>query len=196
MSKVISHFKDRFIKGFVFLLPLLVLFVLFGKALYYTKGFSIKIAKLLGVPKTMEVGAHTIVSALIIIIVCVLLGHLVHLTFMVKIRSWLDNKLADLLPGYASYRELALSKINKEEVKLPYEKGVLVRENNYHCPGFLIDELPDGRLTLFIPFGGNVKEGRIIIVPSADVTMLDKADVITLNNAIQKMGTGLGKVLT
>jgi hypothetical protein len=115
---------------------------------------------------------------------------------MVKIRSWLDNKLADLLPGYASYRELALSKINKEEEKLPFEKAVLVRENNYHYPGFLMDELPDGRLTIFIPFGGNVKEGRIIIVPSNDATMLDKADVKKVHNAIQNMGTGLGQVLT
>jgi uncharacterized membrane protein len=196
MKKIISHFKDRFIKGFVFLLPLLVLFVLLGKALYYTKGFSIKIAKLMGVPKTMEVGAHTIVSAVTIIIVCVLLGYLVHFTFMVNIRSWMDNKLADLLPGYASYRGKALSKINKEEEKLPYEKAVLVRENNYHYPGFLMDELPDGRLTLFIPFGGNAKEGRIIIISKAEVTILDNADVKQVHNAIQNMGTGLGQVLT
>jgi uncharacterized membrane protein len=196
MNKIIHHLKDRFIKGLVFLLPLLVVFVLLGKALYYTKGFSIKIAKLLGVPKTMEVGAHTIVSAVIIIILCVLLGYLVHFTFMVNIRSWVDNKLADLLPGYATYRALAFSKFNKEEEKLPFEKAVLVRENNYHYPGFLMDELPDGRLTIFIPFGGNVKEGRIIIVPSDDVIILDKDDVKLVHNAIQKMGAGLGKVLT
>jgi uncharacterized membrane protein len=196
MNKIISHLKDRFIKGFVFLLPILVVFVLFGKALYYTKGFSIKIAKLLGVPKTMEVGAHTIVNALIIIVVCVLLGHLVHLKFMKKIRSWIDDKLADLLPGYATYRELALNKINKEEEKFPYEKAVLVRENNFHYPGFLMDKLTDGRLTIFIPFAGNAKEGRIIIVTAIDVTMLDKADVKKVNSAIQQMGTGLGKVIT
>jgi uncharacterized membrane protein len=195
MKKIISHLKDNFIKGLIFLLPIIVVLVLFGKAISAMKGFSSKIAALFGMKTIIGVSGTTIISTVSIVVICVLAGYFVRLRFMKNFRNWLDKKLGDLLPGYETYREMALQKINREEEKLPYTKAVLIKENNYHVPGFLMETLTDGQHTIFFPLAGNPKEGQIRIVPASEVTMLENADVKKVHASVQKLGDGLGAAI-
>lgn len=195
MKKIISHLKDNFIKGLIFLLPIIVVLVLFGKAISAMKGFSSKIAALFGMKTIIGVSGTTIISTVSIVVICVLAGYFVRLRFMENFRNWLDKKLGDLLPGYETYREMALQKINREEEKLPYTKAVLVKENNYQVPGFLMETLKDGKHTIFSPLAGNPKEGQIRIVPAGEVTMLENADVKKVHASVQKLGAGMGAAI-
>jgi uncharacterized membrane protein len=192
MKKIISHLKDNFIKGLIFLLPIIVVLVLVAKAIAAMKGFSTKIAALFGMKTIMGISGTTIISTISIIVICILAGYFVRLKFMENFRNWLDRKLGDLLPGYETYREMALQKINKEEEKLPYAQAVLLKENNYYVPGFLTDSFQDGRLSIFVPLAGNPKEGQIRIVTEGEVTILKNAEVKKVHNSVQKLGAGMG----
>jgi len=195
MKKFISHLKDNFIKGLIFLLPIIVVLVLVAKVISGMKGFSTKIAALFGMKTILGVSGTTIISTISIIAICVLAGYFVRLRFMENFRNWLDKKLGDLLPGYETYREMALQKINREEEKLPYTKTVLVKEANYQLPGFIMDKFRDGRLTIFVPLAGNAKEGQIRIVDASEVTILENAEVKKVHNSFQKLGEGMGMAL-
>jgi uncharacterized membrane protein len=192
MKKILSHIKDNFIKGLIFLLPIIVVLVLVAKAISAMKGFSAKIAALFGMKTIMGVSGTTIISTISIIAICVLAGYFVRLKFMQIFRDRLDKKLGELLPGYETYREMALQKINKEEEKLPYTKAVLLKENNYEVPGFLMDQFRDGRLTIFVPNAGNPQEGQIRIVPPEEVTILQYAEVKKVHTSVHKLGANLG----
>jgi uncharacterized membrane protein len=195
MRKILDHIKDSFIKGLIFLVPLLVILFLLAKAIWYLKGFSTKIAKLFGMKTIIGNFETTLISSISILVFCVLAGYIVRLTFMASFRDWLDSKLADILPGYSTYREMALQKLNKEPEKLPYAVALLIHENSYDVPGFLMDTLTDGRLVVFVPVAGNAKEGRIIILPSGDVKVLENVDINQIHTAINKLGTGMATAL-
>ena len=98
MKKFFKELKDTIFAGVVFLLPLLILIVLLGKAYQLLTGVSTKIASLFGVKTLLGLPGHTIASSVLILITLLVCGYLVRLTLFQNIYNWLDRKLADNLP--------------------------------------------------------------------------------------------------
>lgn len=191
MKKVIATLRDTFIAGIIFLLPLLVLFVLLTKVFQFLTGFTTKIAALFGLTKFAGVSGGTIVSTIGLILVCLLCGYLVKISFFRSVSKWTDKKMMAHIPGYSVYREMALSKLEAREEALPYKSALWLKADNFLQPGFLMEYTDDGRMIVFIPTAGNVKEGSIFSVADTDVILSEKNDMKAFKIAISNLGIGL-----
>jgi uncharacterized membrane protein len=192
MKKIYSDLRDTFIAGVIFLLPILVLLVLITKVLGYFKGFTTKIAGIFGLTTFMGVSGGTIIGAIAIILLCVLCGYLVRVSFFKAARDWVDKKMMRNIPGYSTYREMALAKLEEREEALPYKSALWLKQDNMQQPGFLMEKMPDGKLVVFIPSAGNTKEGAVFTISESDVQLCPDVDMKLFQMAIGNLGLGLG----
>lgn len=191
MTKLYEKIRDTFIAGLIFLLPLLVLVVLISKVFQFLAGFTNKIAALFGLDSFGGLSGGTIVSALGIIMVCVLCGYLVRVSFFKRMSSWVDRKMASNIPGYTTYKELAMSKLEPAKQTLNYQSAVWIEINQKQQPGFLLERFADGRMLIFVPQAGNVVQGELYRVRDEQVEICIDTDMQVFLKSIEEKGAGL-----
>jgi uncharacterized membrane protein len=104
--------------------------------------------------------ADTIVIA-IILMVCFVVGMIVKTRLGIFIQEGLDYYILKYIPGYSIIKETVLQFLGRK--KFPFSPVVLVRafENDTLMTGFITDEHPDNRCTVFVPTGPNVTTGFV-----------------------------------
>ncbi len=194
MKNFYRKVRDTFVAGLIFLLPLLILFVLLTKVFQFLTGFTTKIAALFGLKSFIGISGGTIVSAITITVLCILCGYLVRISFFKSVSGWIDKKMMTHIPGYSVYREMALSRLEEKEEALPYKSAVWLKVDDMQQPAFLMETMPDGRLVVFAPTAGNVKEGGVFVLPEDKVQLCNDVDMKKFGLVINNLGIGLSKV--
>lgn len=194
MKKFYRKVRDTFVAGLIFLLPILVLFVLLTKVFQFLTGFTTKIAALFGLKSFIGISGGTIISAISIVILCIICGYLVRVSFFKSVSGWVDKKMATHVPGYSVYRGMALAKLEEKEEALPYESAAWVEIDNMQQPAFLMEKMPDGRLIMFLPAAGNVKEGVVFLLAADKVQLCTNTDMKQFRLAITNLGIGFSKL--
>ncbi|MCU7550896.1 hypothetical protein OCK74_17380 [Chitinophagaceae bacterium LB-8] len=191
MSKIFHSLKNTFIEGAIFLLPLLIVFVVLTKTTEALRGLSTKIASLFGLKSFIGISGGTIISALIIICICMLCGFFSRYSYFKSLYEWMDNGLQKHLPGYTLYREMAMETLEIREEVLPFENAAWIEKDNRWQPGFVVDSSTDNKCIVFVPTAGNVKEGEIYLIESNKVHSLPHADLKAFRTSINNLGKGL-----
>jgi uncharacterized membrane protein len=90
-----------------------------------------------------------LLSLLLVLLVCLVVGLLMR-TYVGRVaRDWLEHTVLAKLPGYTLLRSLTLRIAGKtDEVTW---KPALAEIEEALVPAFIIEELPDGRYTVFVP---------------------------------------------
>jgi len=93
--------------------------------------------------------AENVLSLALVSVVCFLIGVVVRTRVGKAIRHRMDRSLLEKLPGYALFRSLTqrLAGEGRENVWKP----ALVEIEEALVPAFIIEELEDGRFTIFVP---------------------------------------------
>lgn len=194
MKAFFIKLRDTFIAGLIFLLPLLILVVLFTKVFQFLTGFTDKVAAVFGLTGFIGISGGTILSALGLILFCIICGYLMRIAFFKALSAWVDQKLMSNIPGYSAYREMALSKLEENKRPLPYKCAAWINEGDTVLPAFLMETMDDGRLVMFIPTAGSTMTGKVIILPATRVTLLPQTDVKAMKIALDSLGIGLSKI--
>jgi hypothetical protein len=194
MKKLSSGLRDTFIAGLIFLLPILIFFVLISKVFGLLKKITTKLADLLGFESVMGIPAHTIIGIVVLMLICFICGYLMRVAFFKHISTWIDNKLRDLVPGYELYHRIALSKLEKQEEQIHAQSPAWLKQEDGLQPAYIMETLPDNRFVVFLPKGGKVREGNIMIVDSEKVELCSEYDHMAFRLAIMNHGLGLSKL--
>lgn len=194
MKRAIQNLRDTIIAGIIFLLPLLILFVLATKVFDFFRTFTAKVAALFGLKSIAGISASTIVGTISLILLCLLCGYLVRVTFFQQISQWIDEKLRSLIPGYETYRQMAAAKLVRQEEMLPYKMAAWVKMGDGVQPGFIMDTMPDGKIIIFIPTAGDVNNGTILLVEPSNVEQCPDLDMRKFKIAIANLGLGFSKM--
>jgi len=93
--------------------------------------------------------AENVLSLALVLVVCFLIGVVVRTRVGKAIRHRMDRSLLEKLPGYALFRSLTqrFAGEGRENVWKP----ALVEIEEALVPAFIIEELEDGRFTIFVP---------------------------------------------
>ncbi|HEY6506346.1 MAG TPA: hypothetical protein VIZ28_20360 [Chitinophagaceae bacterium] len=193
MKKRLAKFRDIVIAGLLFLLPLLVLFIVLVKVFQGLKTITSRIAAYFGLNSVLGVPGSSIVGVVGFILLCLICGYLVRIAFFKQIRNWLDQKLRDIIPGYAVYYKMAASKLDDKEEALPYEAAAWIHTGEGEQPGFIMERMPDGKLVVFLPTAGKAGEGSIIVMDASKAKICTDADMRGFKLAINNLGIGLSK---
>jgi uncharacterized membrane protein len=187
MKQPFSKLKSAFVSGILIVLPAwLAVLLLLG--VLAKMGVIVKpITKY--VPP--EYSHPWLIGALIFLLICFLVGVLLHTALGRSIGSSLEEAVLSKIPGYASLRAIARQATELEESK--GFKPALIQFDDGLNPGFLIEEHGD-TATVFIPSVPTPMAGSVFIMENTRVFPLD-VPVTTMMRCVSKWGAGSGKLM-
>ena len=133
------------ISGLISVIPVYLAVLLLLKAMGSVLGLVSPFAKLL--PDWLP--ATNILALLLLLVICFVVGVAVRTAAGRAARERLERSLFSRLPGFALLRSLTQQLTGQGQEKV--WKPALVEIEDALVPGFLIEELEDGRVTVFVP---------------------------------------------
>jgi uncharacterized membrane protein len=145
MSKFVQFVISTLVAGMVVVAPIYLGLLLLLKAMKTLGGLLKPIAGLL--PEWLP--ADQILSLLLVLLVCFLIGLATATRRGKAIRSSIEHSIFEKVPGYTLFRSLTQRLAGESEDKA-WEPALAEIEEAL-VPAFIIEELADGRYTVFVP---------------------------------------------
>ena len=194
MKKPLASLKDIFISGLIFLMPLFIVIVVVVKVFMLFKNTISATAELFGLKGIAGIPAPVIAGIISFILICLVCGILMRLVLIRHLNKWVDNTLSKMFPLYKSYRQLAIQKLQKQDDNLLYESAAWIKaEKGVLQPAFVIETLENGKLVMFIPTGGNIKQGAVLLMDQ-ELVERSNTDTKLFQDALSNFGFGISKM--
>jgi len=193
MKKLGKFIRTTFIGGFLIVLPVALTFILMRWIFNGVSGQISPLTKLIiGDSDTMKIVGDTL-SIAIILVVFFLIGLTVRTRLGKYLFSKFEEHILKIAPGYSLFKETLKQLVGQD--KRPFSSVVLGRVfgNDILMTGFVADEHPDGRLTVFFPSALNPTTGLLCHIMEEDVIRVD-TNVETAMRTIIGCGTGASKL--
>jgi uncharacterized membrane protein len=146
------------VAGFLVVAPIYLAALLLLKALKSLTGLVGPIAKLL----PAKLPAEQILALLLILVLCFLVGVGIRTRIGRTIWEQIEKSLFQRIPGYSLFRSLAQRMAGESEETA--WKPALAEIEEALVPAFIIEELDDGRFTVFVPSVPTPFAGAIYIL--------------------------------
>jgi len=158
---------STFVAGLLIVVPLYLAVLLLIKGMQSMLGLVRPFAKLL--PDWLP--AENMLSLLLVLMICFLVGAALHTPTGRAMRERIEKALFERIPGYALFRSLTqrLAGEGQENVWKP----ALVEIEEALVPAFIIEELDDGRFTVFVPSVPTPFAGAVYVLTRERVHPLD-----------------------
>ncbi|HEX5606222.1 MAG TPA: DUF502 domain-containing protein [Candidatus Binatia bacterium] len=183
MKKFWKSAGSTFFGGLLVVVPLYLSVLLLLKAMQSLVGLVRPVAMLL--PAWFP--AERALSLLLVIILCFLIGAAVRTPAGRAIRERIEKSLFERIPGYALLRSLTQRIAGKDEERA--WKPALVEIEEALVPAFIIEELDDGRFTVFVPSVPTPFAGAVYVLVPERVHPLDVPFTQALQS-VSRWGSG------
>jgi uncharacterized membrane protein len=171
IGKAVKQFcqsiTQSLIAGVVFVLPVYLAILLLLKAAKSLGGLVKPLAGLL--PKWFP--AQYLLSLVLVLIVCTVVGMALRTSSGQAVRTRIENSLLQRIPGYGLFRSMTrqVAGDSRESAWKP----ALAEIEDALVPAFIVEELDDGRFTVFVPSVPTPLAGAIYILSAARVHPVD-----------------------
>lgn len=183
MRRLGEFVMSALVSGLLIIIPLYLAVLLLFKAMQSVAGLVRPFTMLL--PEWFP--AENALSLLLVLIVCFLIGAAVRTSAGRAIRERIEKSLFERVPGYALFRSLTQRLAGKDEENV--WKPALAEIEDALVPAFIIEELEDGRLTVFVPSVPTPLAGAVYILTRERVHPLDVPFTQAIK-AVSRWGSG------
>ena len=154
--------RTTLIGGVLFLIPLVFVVVVFGKAFQIMKVVGTPLGKLVPVESFAGFAIVEILTAFIMILSCLLAGMLARSPWGQRVNEKLDAVLLQMIPGYAWVKGITggIHDEDADEVLKP----VLVRFDDQFQLAFEVDRAADGLVAVYVPGSPDPRSGAVSYV--------------------------------
>ena len=167
MRKFWKYCWDALLAGVLVILPIYLTALLFLKAMKTVAGLVRPLARLL--PDWFP--AHHVLSFLLVVIVCFLVGTAARTSMGQATRNKVENSVLHKIPGYTLFR--SMTKQFAGDSGETSWKAALVEIEDALVPALIIEELDDGSFTVFVPSVPTPMAGAVYILAAHRVHPLD-----------------------
>jgi len=176
------------VSGLLVIVPVYLAALLVGRVLQSLAGLVQPLAALL--PDWLP--AENLLALLLGLLICFLIGASLRTTTGRAARERMETSVFEKIPGYSLFRGLT-----RQVAGVSYEnvwKPALSEIEDALVPSFIIEDLPDGSYTVFVPSVPTPLAGAVYILPRERVHPLDIpfADAI---KTVVRWGAGSGKLV-
>lgn len=112
MKNILRFLRATIVGGIVFLVPVIVLTIVIGKALTIARTVVRPLSKMIPVETIAGVALARLLAIMAIVIFCFLAGLFAKTAAARKMISWMENALLSNLPGYSVMEGMGESAIN------------------------------------------------------------------------------------
>jgi uncharacterized membrane protein len=179
--------KTTLIGGLLIVLPIYLSILMVAKTL------SVIVALLAPVTATIPAGAQfrQLIAVLIVLTVCFVAGIVVRTGAGLRAKNALERSVLERIPGYELVRGLT-ARVSGDEREGTF-RPALVEIEDALSPGFIIEELEDGRYTVLVPSVPTPAAGALFILPRERVHPVDVPFTQAVK-VISKWGAGAGEL--
>jgi uncharacterized membrane protein len=166
-----KHFRQSitqaFIAGALFVVPVYLAIFLLLRAAKSLGGVVKPLTRLL--PEWFP--AENLLSFLLVLFVCLLVGIALRTSSGRAARAGIENSLLQKIPGYGVFRSMTRQMAGESRENA--WKPALAEIEDALVPAFIVEELEDGRFTVFVPSVPTPLAGAIYILTAARVHPVD-----------------------
>ena len=179
--------KTTLIGGVLIVLPIYLSILMVAKTL------SVIVALLAPVTATIPAGAQfrQLIAVLIVLAVCFVAGIVVRTGAGLRAKNAFERSVLEKIPGYELVRGLT-ARVSGDEREGAF-RPALVEIEDALSPGFIIEELEDGRYTVLVPSVPTPAAGALFILPRERVHPVDVPFTQAVK-VISKWGAGAGEL--
>ena len=190
MRQFFTNLRDIAKAGFLFMLPVYVLFIIITKAWTSLSSVGTRLAAMFGMKSILGVGASTAFSGLLLIATWIVCGLLVRLSFIAAINRAVERWLSKYIPGYEIYKAIAEEKLHNKVQSASYTTA-LVRQGECWQPAYVVEHDDSGNYLVFLPNAPETATGRVLLAASGQVRILSSLTANQLDSSLKKLGKGL-----
>ena len=183
MKQTLEFVKTTIVGGLVVILPLAAAMLISIKMLAAVQGAVDPVATAL--PYGVIVGR--LVAVVIILAGCFVTGLVVRTRVGRRANVWLEQRVLERLPAYGLLRNLGKQVAGEGDGA--NMAPALAEIEDALVPAFVVEELADGRLTVFVPAIPTPTVGAVYILPPERVHRLD-VPLTTLVQCVTRWGAG------
>jgi uncharacterized membrane protein len=171
MESVVKQFRQSItqalIAGVLFVLPVYLAILVLLKAAKSLGGLVKPLTRLL--PEWFP--AENLLSFLLVLLVCLLVGMALRTSLGHVVRVKIENSLLQKIPGYGLFRSMTrqMAGDSRESTWKP----ALVEIEDALVPAFIVEEVYGGRFTVFVPSVPTPLAGAVYVLAEARVHPVD-----------------------
>ena len=184
--------RTTIVGGLMFLLPLVVIALIIGKAFQISMLVAEPLGALIPVDRVGGVALANILAALVIFVLCYLAGLVARRSSIKEKVARIEGLLIATIPGYA-FAKTMVSGVVKAEDEVGKMTPVLVRLDDYKQIAFEVERTPGGNVVVFLPGAPNPWSGSVVYVSEDRVEPLDMLPQDAIKN-IRVLGRGSAKI--
>lgn len=188
MSYARAFIINAVVGGVLVLLPIYLAVLLLLKGMKAVVGLVRPIAALL--PEWLP--AENALALLVVLIVCFLVGAAVRTRAGGVVRERMEMGFFGRIPGYALFRSLTQRLAGKSD-EIAW-KPVLAEIEDALVPAFIVEELTDGRFTVFVPSVPTPFAGAVYILSRERVHLVDIPFTQAIKS-VSRWGAGSGELV-
>lgn len=184
MNAVTRFVKDTIVGGILFMVPIIVLLAVLGKA----HQLSMKIVQPLA---DAGLGAPRLLAVLFIVLFCFAAGLFSRTPIARRLGDWLEGTILSKVPGYSLAKGIAESVAGTDRALA--REVVLVRIEDAWQIAFLVERVEPGHVAVYIPGAPDPTSGAVMYLTEDRIRPLD----VPVRAALNLMrGAGKGSEAT
>jgi uncharacterized membrane protein len=192
MKKILQFLRTTLVGGLLFLVPIVVLMIVLGKALALAHKIMDPLAKHLPVESVIGLRTPMLLAGGVIVLFCFLAGFFARTVLARKIVSGLEVAVLSNVPGYEFLKRMSESMLGVE--KDGAYPVVLARFDDASQIGFQIEALENGIVVVFVPGVPNPNEGEVYLMTPDRVSPVAVPPARALK-CLKRLGAGTNALL-
>jgi len=191
MKKYVSFLKTTLLGGLIFLLPVIIITAVLGKAISIIIFFAKPLEKLAPFDSIWGLAIIDILSFFIMIMLCFLAGLSTRSSTGKSIFTWIDSELLIFVPGYVFMKGYAKTISNDDEKTLI---PVFVKLDDQALMGFEVERLKNGLVAVYLPGSPDARSGTVAYMTEDRVERLD-INYETAFKTLRELGRGSKQIV-
>lgn len=192
MTKVVNFFKATVLGGFVFLVPIIAMVYVLGKAIVLSRKFAEPVAGYLPVNNVLGIALADILGLTAIMLLCFAAGLLARNSLASRAVREAETQFLWKLPGYSMVKGLSES-FGGDQAKTTL-KPVIASLDDTAQLGFEVDRLSDGRVVVYVPSAPDVWSGSVLLLTPDRIESLPITVAAAVQN-LRALGQGMSHML-
>jgi uncharacterized membrane protein len=192
MKRLLQFLRTTLVGGILFLVPIVVLGIVLGKALALVHKAVDPLAEHLPVESVIGLQTPLLLAIGVIVVFCFLAGFFARTALAQKLVSGLEAAVLSHMPGYEFLKRMGESTLGIEkEGSYPV---VRVRFDDASQIGFQIEALEDGLVVVFVPGVPNANAGEVYFMTADRVSPVAVPPARALK-CLKRLGVGSNALL-
>jgi uncharacterized membrane protein len=192
MKPILKFVRTMLVGGILFLLPIIVVVIIIGKALAIAHKIVGPLAVRLPEDSVFGLDMPRLLAIGLLVLFCFLAGVFARTALAQKAIDWLETSVLSNVPGYEFIKGLSGSLLGDK--KQPVYPVVLARIEDAWQLAFLIERLEGGHVAVFVPGAPNPQSGSVYFMTEDRIQLVDIPSTAALK-CLKRYGMGSSALL-